>query len=63
MDSRPCCQDGSGFLKQIKGASTSIPVQILFIAVVVGKAVTGALGFGLYLTAGSRFGFAPLTAW
>jgi hypothetical protein len=40
VDSRSCCQVGCGFLKQVKGASTSLPFQILFMAIVAGRAVT-----------------------
>jgi hypothetical protein len=43
-----CCrvlgQGGCGFLEQVKGASTSLRVQNLFMAVVAGRAVTGACG-------------------
>jgi hypothetical protein len=37
---------GAEFLKQVKGVSTSLQVQILFIAAVAGRAVTGARGSG-----------------
>ena len=39
-----------GFLKQIKGVSTSLRVQILFMAAVAGKAIAGARtsGFAPY---------------
>jgi len=39
VDSGSCCQRRYGSLKQIKGESTSLPIQILFIAVVVGSAL------------------------
>jgi len=41
VDSGSRCQGGCGFLKQAKGASTSLRVQILFMA---GRAVTGVRG-------------------
>jgi len=44
VDSGSCCQRRCGSLKQIKGVSTSLPVQILFIAVVVGRHARGARG-------------------
>jgi len=37
---------GCGFLKQVKGESTSLLVQILFMAVVADSVVTGARGSG-----------------
>jgi len=40
-----CChQGGCEFLKQVKGASTSLRVQILSMAIAAGRAVTGARG-------------------
>src|SRR6266480_5674670 len=48
--SGPCHQGeggyGCGFLKQVKGESTSLLAQILFMAVVAGRVVTGARGSG-----------------
>ena len=44
VDSRSCCQGECRFLKPVKSASTSLRVQILFMAVVAGRAVTGARG-------------------
>jgi hypothetical protein len=49
IDSRSYCQGGCGFLKQAKGASTLLRVQILFmtlVAVAVGRAVMGTHGSG-----------------
>jgi hypothetical protein len=45
-------QGGCGFLEQVKGASTSLRVQNLFMAVVAGKAVTGACVLGLSVPRG-----------
>jgi len=65
---------GAGFLKQVKGASTSLRVQILFMAVAAGKAVTRARGSGSvgasragqvwirYVPSKVRSGFAPCPA-
>ena len=41
-----CYQGRCGFLKQINGESTSLLLQILYMAVVVGGAVAGACGSG-----------------
>ena len=38
------CHQGAWFLKQVKGASASLRVQILFMAIVTGRAVMGARG-------------------
>ena len=44
VDYWSCCQGGCRFLKQVKGGSTPPRVQIPFMAVVAGRAVTGARG-------------------
>ena len=44
VDSGSYCQGGCGFTKQIEGASTSLRVHILFMAIVAGTAVTGRSG-------------------
>jgi len=50
-------------LKQVKGASTSLQLQILFVAVVAGRAVRGVLDLGLSVSHGQvRSGFAPCLA-
>ena len=41
-----CHQGVRGFLKLVKGESISLLVQILFMAVVAGRAVTEARGSG-----------------
>ena len=43
---RCVCVCVCGFLKQVKGESTSLLVQIQFTAVAAGRAVTGARGSG-----------------
>jgi len=50
-------------LKQVKGASTSLRVQILFMAVVDGRAVTELVVLGLSVPHGQvRSGFTPYLA-
>jgi hypothetical protein len=49
-DSGSCWQGRCKFLKHLEGASTSLRVQTLFMAVMVGRAgraITGAYGFDL----------------
>jgi hypothetical protein len=57
VDSVACCQGVCGFLKQIRGASISLRVQVLFMAIVAGRAVTGARGSG---SVGGRSGLDSL---
>jgi hypothetical protein len=42
VDSKPCCQGEYRFLKQVKGASTSLRCEILFMAVMAVMAVVAA---------------------
>ena len=59
LDSRSFYQVSFGFLKQVKNASTSLPFQILFIAIVARRAVTSCFWASQCFTGRSVLGSVP----